>query len=36
MYFLQLNYGYIAPEMVVFEGYKKRIFANPVSYVNAK
>ena len=26
MYFLQLNYGYIAHEMVVFEGYTKQIF----------
>ena len=33
---VQLNYGYIAREMAVFEGYAKRIFADLVSCVNAK
>ena len=36
MYFPQMNYGYIARTMPVFEGYAKRIFADPVSCVNAK
>lgn len=36
MYFQQLNYGYIARTMSVFEGYAKRFFADLVSCVNAK
>ena len=33
---VQLNYGYIAREMAVFDSYAKQIFADLVSCVNVK